>query len=271
MSGKQTAESREGLFWPTLGLIIFLLVWLGLCTAGFWYLYVQVTAGFSDPQSALTALQWMTWPFVVLAIAGPVVVILSIGGLRMIRDLLEMQKLIINLPNQPDSMQTVLSEFRTLGAQMLTDVSRVRGDEGTSSEEAVAAAPVQDGGNADRRAEHLDEFFELYNEAKEIFYPALEEYNARGGEPLIVTSGGANFPTDAEQLRDKREFDTKSNENNRKIAEFVITAFELERASRRYRSYLTREMVQELRTLRSRIKNRPRIQQSAYATVQPNA
>src|SRR5262245_28218625 len=193
MSGKQVAESREGLFWPTLGLIVFLLVWLGLCTAGFWYLYIQVTRGFSDPQSALTALQWMTWPFVVLAIAGPVVVILSIGGLRIIRDLLQMQKLIINLPTQLDSMQTVLSEFRQLRAQMLTDVSRVRGDDSTSSEEAVAAAPAQDSSGADRRAEHLDEFFELYNEAKEIFYPALEEYNARGGEPLIVAPGGANF------------------------------------------------------------------------------
>ena len=252
---------------PTLGIVAFLLVWLGVCTAGFWYLYVNATRGLSDAQSALSALQWMTWPFTVLAIAGPMVVVLSIGGLRVVRDLLEMQKLIINLPDQLESMQTVLSEFKALRAQMITDVSRMRGDDNAPNAQEQSAPE-----ELERKPPHIAEFFVLYDEAKDIFYPALEDYNAKGAEPLIVQRGGANFSEIAESLRDKREFDPKSNENNRKVAEFVISAFELERQSRRFRAYLTPDKVTELRALRSRVRNRPRIAfGGAAAQIQPNA
>lgn len=258
------------LVWPTFALVVFLLVWLALCTSGFWFLYQNVTAGSTNPDSALSALQWMTWPFTVLCISGPMVVVLSIGGLRVIRDLLEMQKLIINLPTQLESMQTVLSEFKTLRAQMITDVSRLRGAD--DAEDTVGVASVAPAGRPEPKEPHLVEFFDLYEEAKQILYPALEEYNARGGEPLIVHRGGANFGEIAECLRDKREFDPKSAEQNKKTAEFVIKAFELERQSRRFRSYLSPEMVQELRSLRARIKNRPRIQRSnSPLELQPNS
>lgn len=267
MQSKPKAEkSQAGLFWPTFGLIMFLLIWLGLCTAGFWYLYVRVTSGFSDPDSALNALQWTTWPFVVLSVAGPLVVLLSIGGLRVIRDMMEMQKLIINLPAQLESMQLVLSEFKALRAQMITDVSRLRGDDETAGS-ATADTTPRSGADV-----HIREFMDLYDEAKQIFYPALEDYNARGGEPLIVQRGGANFGEIAEALRDKHEFEPRSAEQNKKVAEFVIKAFELERQSRRFRAFLTPEMVQELRSLRARIRNRPKIQPSnGVSGVQANA
>jgi len=153
-------DPQQRLFWPTLGLILFLLFWLGLCASGFWYLYVRVTSDFADPQSALSALQWMTWPFVVLCVAGPVVVILSIGGLHVIRDLLQMQKLIINLPTQLESMQAVLTEFKTLRAQMITDVSRLRGDDADES----ASAPAM--GEPMAKEAHITEFLALYDEAR---------------------------------------------------------------------------------------------------------
>ncbi len=263
----KTKAQGSRLVLPTLGIVLFLLVWLGVCTAGFWYLYVNATQGLSDPDAALAALQWMTWPFTVLAIAGPLVVVLSIGGLRVVRDLLEMQKLIINLPDQLESMQTVLSEFKTLRAQMITDVSRVRGDDNA---EGVQQAPEPE--DNERKPPHIVEFFLLYDEAKNIFYPALEDYNAKGAEPLIVQRGGANFSEIAESLRDKREFDPKSNENNRKVAEFVISAFELERQSRRFRAFVTPDKVTELRALRSRVRNRPRILPAGGgAQIQANA
>ncbi len=261
------SASTQRLFWPTVGLMFFLLIWLGLCTAGFWYLYVSVTAGFSSPESTLTALQWTTWPFVVLCVAGPLLVILSIGGLRVVRDLLQMQKLIINLPTQLESMQTVLTEFKALRAQMITDVSRVRGDDNNDT------ATVQDRPTTNGSDAFVREFMELYEDAKDIFYPALEEYNARGGEPLIVQRGGANFGEITEALGLKREFDTRSVDNNRKIAAFVSKAFELERQTRRYRSsILTPKDVEDLRRLRSEIRNRARIKAALNSDpVQPNA
>jgi hypothetical protein len=262
----ETKNSGQRLIWPTLGLVVFLLLWLALCTSGFWVLYQLVTSGSTEPQPALTALQWMTWPFTVLCIAGPLVVVLSIGGLRVVRDLLEMQKLILNLPLQLESMQTVLAEF--LRAQMITDVSRVRG-----ADDAEGAIPAPVNESPTIRETHVEEFLDMYDEAKQILYPAMEDFNARGGEPLIVERGGANFREIAEALRDKREFDPKSNEQNRKISDFVIRAFELERQSRRFRSYLTPEMIQELRNLRARIKNRPKIQRrpNGPTDIQPNA
>lgn len=263
----KTKPQSSRLVLPTLGIVLFLLVWLGVCTAGFWYLYVNATQGLTDPDSALAALQWMTWPFTVLAIAGPMVVVLSIGGLRVVRDMLEMQKLIINLPDQLESMQTVLSEFKTLRGQMITDVSRLRGDEGP-----VPSPEQSETDDVAKKPPHIGEFFDLYEDAKNIFYPALEDYNAKGGEPLIVKPGGANFADIAESLRDKREFDAKSPENNRKIAEYVISAFELERQSRRFRTFITPDKVSELRALRGRVRNMARIIPTGGGTqIQANA
>lgn len=240
-------KNDRRLFWPTFGLIVFLLLWLGLCTAGFWYLYQRVAAGSADPQISLSALQWMTWPYAVLVISGPLLVILSIGGLGVVKDLLAVQKLIIGLPDQLQSMQTVLDEFRALRAQMITDVSRANDANSTPPDDT-------DGGlEPPPTAAHVQEFMDLYEEAKGYFYKALEDYNTRGEEPLIVQRGGTNFVDIASTLRDKREFD-KSADKSIRIAEFVIKAFELERASRRYRSYLTANDVKELRSLKAKLR-----------------
>jgi len=189
----------------------------------------------------------MTWPYAVLVISGPLLVILSVGGLRVVRDLLEMQKLIVNLPSVLQSMQVVLDEFKALRAQMITDVSRAND---ASVQEPVA--PEASSGD-EHAPPHVSEMLQLYEEAKTLFYRALEDFNTRGEEPLIVQRGGTNFVEIATSLGERKEFG-RTEDTNKRVADFVIKAFELERASRRYRSYLTPEMVKELRSLRARMR-----------------
>jgi hypothetical protein len=242
MAKAQTAKSTS-LFWPTFGLIIFLVSWLAACGSGFWFLYQGITGQSSEPDIALRALQWMTWPFTILTIAGPFLLILSVGGLRVVRDLLDMQRLIAGLPSQVDLMQHTVTEFRALRTQLITDVSRVNDAAATSdSDETTAAEPEI------QRIEVV-EFNELYNRAKERFYHALEDHNTSAPEPLIVTRGGANFSEIAATLRERRAF-AKSDDRNRRIAAFVNRAFELERSTRRSgRANLTLAQVQELKSL----------------------
>lgn len=241
MSKKQRDPTRSrGLFWPTFGLILFLLLWLATCGAGFWYLYQGIVGRSGEPDIALRALQWMTWPFTILSIAGPLLLILSVGGLRVVRDLLDMQRLIAGLPTQVQQMQETIVEFRSLRTQMITDVSRVN-DATNETDDETEIAQTQ-------RPE-VDEFIKLYERAKERFYKALEDYNTAAAEPLIVQRGGANFTEIAVVLRERRAFD-KSDDRNRRVAAFVTRAFELERSTRRNgRAGLTAATVNELRSL----------------------
>ncbi|MGE0829561.1 MAG: hypothetical protein AB7O04_09440 [Hyphomonadaceae bacterium] len=230
----------RGLFWPTLGLILFLLIWLVTCGAGFWYIYQGIAGQSSEPDVALRALQWMTWPFTVLTVAGPLLLILSIGGLRVVRDLLEMQKLMIGLPSQVEMMQTTVVEFRALRTQLITDVSRV--NDATADSDPDAASSVNE------RPE-VQEFLHLYERAKQFFYSALEDHNTSAPEPLIVRRGGANFSEIATSLREHRAF-ARSDDRNGRIAKFVTRAFELERSTRRSgRANLSSTQVHELQNL----------------------
>lgn len=233
----------KSLFWPTFGLILFLLLWLVTCGGGFWFLYQGVAGRSGEPEVALRALQWMTWPFTVLTIAGPFLLILSVGGLRVVRDLLEMQQLMNGLPSQVQMMQDTVIEFRALRTQLITDVSRVNDATETDGELSGAAPQL------DHHGPEVDEFLKLYERAKERFYKALEDHNTDAGEPLIVQRGGANFSDIAAILRERRAFD-KSDDKNRRIAAFVTRAFELERSTRRSgRANLTAAQVHELKTL----------------------
>lgn len=239
MTRKADLARPRGLFWPTFGLILFLLLWLATCASGFWFLYGRVVGASHETEDALRALQWMTWPFTVLTIAGPLLLILSVGGLRVVRDLLDMQRLIAGLPAQVQQMQEAIVDFRLLRTQIITDVSRVNDATETDGEEVTPVA---------ERPEVTD-FIKLYEHAKELFYDALQDHNTAAAEPLIVQRGGANFSQIATSLRDKRAFD-KSDDKNRRIAAFVTRAFELERATRRHgRANLTAPQIQELKAL----------------------
>jgi hypothetical protein len=245
MAKKQADPLRSrGIFWPTLGLIIFLLIWLAACGASFWYLYQGIVGRSSEPDVALRALQWMTWPFTVLAVAGPLLLLLSVGGLRVVRDLLDMQKLIVGLPSQVEMMQDTVVEFRALRTQLITDVSRVNDATAEGDD-----APPEGSAESPQQRPEVEEFIQLYEKAKERFYKALEDYNTSAAEPLIVQRGGANFSEIAAVLRDKRAFD-RSDDRNRRVAKFVTRAFELERSTRRNsRAGLGSAQVQELRSL----------------------
>jgi hypothetical protein len=240
-SARRNTERPQGLLWPTLGLILFLLSWLVACGSGFWFLYQSVAGQSTDPDVALRALQWMTWPFTVLVIAGPFLLILSVGGLRVVRDLLDIQKLVSGLPSQIGLMQEAVTEFQTLRTQLITDVSRV-------NDAADDDRAVEEPGTETVRPE-VEEFRKLYESAKSIFYDALADYNTAAQEPLIVQRGGANFAEIAATLKERRAFD-KSDDKNKRKAAFVTRVFEIERATRRNsRAGLSAANVHELRTL----------------------
>ncbi len=236
----------KSLFWPTIGLIFFSLLWASACTAGFWYIYQGVTGRSSDPDIALRALQWTTWPFAMLVVAGPLFTITFLGGLGVIRDLISLRTLFGGLPEQITLMQDTVTRFNTLRAQMLTDLSRAN-DANTAAETEEAEA------KSEGAPPHVQEFWQLYEQAKALFYDGLEDYNARGGEPEIVKRGGANFSEITSKLRDRREF-SKSEDANRRTAEFLLRTFELERSTRRHRETLSPDDVASLRSLRARLK-----------------
>lgn len=243
---RSTSRSK-GIFWPTVGLIFFLLCWLGACASGFWFIYQGIVGQVSDPDIALRALQWMTWPFTVLTIAGPMLLILSIGGLRVVRDLLDIQKLMAGLPSQVELMQNTVVEFRALRTQLITDVSRVNDAAGDN------AADDSDAATESNQREEVSSFLRLYEKAKSIFYSALEDHNTEASEPLIVRPGGGNFSEIATVLRESRAF-AKSDDRNRRIADFVNRVFEVERATRRHgRMNLTAAMVRQLEQLETTV------------------
>lgn len=236
----------KGLFWPTLGLITFLLTWLAACASGFWIIYQGIVGRVADPDIALRALQWMTWPFTVLSVAGPLLLILSIGGLRVVRDLLDIQKLMAGLPGQVEMMQSTVTEFRALRTQLITDVSRVNDAAGDSGEDSEATT-------GENQREEVKTFLRLYEKAKAIFYSALEDHNTQAAEPLIVRPGGGNFSEIATVLRESRAI-ARSDDRNRRIADFVNRVFETERATRRHgRSNLTVPMVRQLEQLETSV------------------
>jgi hypothetical protein len=238
MAAKRSIDKTPSIVLPTFGLVFFILLWSALCAAAFYWIYQGIVAKSDEPGVALSALQWMTWPFAVLAIAGPLLILLSIGGLRVVRDLLELQKLFSGLPQQVQSMQDALVEMRTLRTQIITDVSRVN----DAAEGEAETLEVRD--SAERP--EVARFFQLYEKAKEIFYSALEDYNTEGAEPLIVQRGGMNFSEIATVLAEKRAF-AKPEDRNRRLAEFVIKTFSLERSTRRNgRAGITPAAVQEL-------------------------
>lgn len=245
-SGSAKIVRPKSLFWPTLGLIFFSLLWASACTAGFWYIYQGVISRSDEPEVALRALQWTTWPFAMLVVAGPLFTVTFLGGLGVIRDLMSLRTLFGELPDQILQMQDTVTRFNTLRAQMVTDLSRAN--------DPVDAAPSQQI-SSEAEKPHVKEFWTLYEDAKQYFYDGLEEYNARGGDPLIVKRGGVNFPEITATLRDKREFDSRSDDKNRRIAEFLLRAFEVERATRATnRENLTVEQVAELRSMRAKLK-----------------
>ena len=88
------------------GLTLF--AWVGLCGATFWFLFNRLSE--SSPEAALSAVEGMMWPFTVITITIPVLLIIAFGGLRAISRLVELQKMVANFPKDIEAMRSRSSE-----------------------------------------------------------------------------------------------------------------------------------------------------------------
>lgn len=227
---------------PAIVLVALVLAWFALCGAGFWYIYSDLVVRSNDPAMSIAALQWMTWPFAVVALGGPLVIVVALGGSRAVRDLLEMRSLIVSLPGHIADMQKAVTAFQDLRAKLITDQSFVGlSAGGTTPTDATEEREAQE------QPEHIKKFFELYDEAKKYLYRALEAYNARADEPLVIERGGANFGAVAAKLAEMpRTYDQNASRSH-KIGEFVLQVVTEERNTRRWRlETLKAERVEDL-------------------------
>lgn len=274
--------------WAAFGLTAFLLVWVSLCGAGFYWLYGHFA---DDPKSAAESLQWMTWPFVILAALGPIFMLIWMGGLRIVRDILNLQGMLSTISIQTQAIEKVpadlevkvvnleqtvrkatermesvttplderAGEWNLLAEKMTAIVQeflKIRGEllADVSRVNSAIGEPQKletEFQGAEGAAAHIIEFNELFLEAQKFFFGALGRYNATAQEPLIVRSGGGNFGEITETLRSGQWFRTKDPESNNKVASFVLRAFELERTTRGgTRSTMTAATVRGLRDSR---------------------
>lgn len=237
----QTARQKAGP--SSLLLVLFVVAWFALCGAAFWYIYADLLGRSRDTATSIAALQWMTWPFAVIALGGPLVIVVALGGTHVVRDLLEMRQLIEGLPDQVRQMESTLTAFQELRAKLLTDQSRAS----LESQEPSPSTSAEQEQNEEEQPAHIKEFWPLYDEAKKYLYRALEAYNAHAKEPLVVQRGGANFHTVAAQLAEVPRIYDSNPSKNKRIAEFVMETITEEKNTRRWRlQTLKPERVREL-------------------------
>jgi hypothetical protein len=239
---KDQTSRRKAAPSPLL-LVLFVVTWFALCAAAFWYIYSDLLKRTTDSAASIAALQWMTWPFAVVALGGPLVVVVALGGTRVVRDLLDMRKLIEALPDQVLQMESTLTAFQELRAKLLTDQIRASLD----SQDPSPSAPADQEQNEEEQPAHIKEFWPLYDEAKKYLYRALEAYNAQAKEPLVIQRGGSNFHTVAAQLAEVPNIYDPNPSKNKRIAEFVRETISEEKNTRRWRlQTLKPERVREL-------------------------
>lgn len=236
----QASRQKAGL--SPLLLVTLVVSWFVLCGSAFWYIYADLLRRSVDSSTSIAALQWMTWPFAVVALGGPLVIVVALGGTRVVRDLLEMRQLIEALPDQVRQMESTLTAFQELRAKLLTDQSRASLD----SQELPPASSDQEQDEEEQPA-HIKEFWPLYDEAKKHLYRALEAYNAHAKEPLVIQRGGSNFHTVAAQLSEIPKIYDSNPARNKRIADFVSETITEEKNTRRWRlQTLKPERVREL-------------------------
>lgn len=224
-------------------LVFFVVGWFALCATAFWYIYADLLRRSADSATSIAALQWMTWPFAVIALGGPLVIVVALGGTRVVRDLLEMRQLIESLPDQVRQMESTLTAFQELRAKLLTDQSRASLD----SQEQSPVVHAEDEQSEEEQPAHIKDFWPLYDEAKKYLYRALEVYNAHAKEPLVIQRGGSNFHTVAAQLAEIPKIYDPNPGKNKRIAEFVMETITEEKNTRRWRlQTLKPERVREL-------------------------
>ncbi len=226
----------SGLF---AGLMLF--AWVALCATVFWFLFQKLSQ--ASPEAAMAAVEGMMWPFTVITIAVPILLIVAFGGLRAVGRLVELQQMVSNFPKDIEAMQKAVDVFKTmkddltkLSGQIITDINRANVETGQDeARQHEESAEVKAQG---KDAEYLTSFYRMYEDAKRYFYAALKKYNQSASEPRIIARGESYAPI-AQMLKDQRAglFDSGPRRDIW-IADWVIAMFETERNTRANRASL---------------------------------
>jgi hypothetical protein len=219
---------------------LFLLMWVVVCAGAFWFLYTGIVA--ASPDRAISAVEGMMWPFTVTMLGLPLIVLLAFGGLRIIRELVELQKMVADFPQNIHEMQGAVTVFKTiknelveLRGQIVTEINLASSEIGQTQTVDENATTQSDSTQDADVPDHVKQFEALYQKAKRSYKNAVRKYSRAHPEDENFNAGG-DWIEIVKFLRDKREgyFDEG---RNRDVwyANWVIRMIETERSTRKNR------------------------------------
>jgi hypothetical protein len=227
-----------------------LLAWVAICGAAFWFLYNGIVL--TQPDRGIDAVEGMMWPFTVVMIGIPLMALMAFGGLRAIRELVELQKMVAGFPRDIEAMQSAVNVFRSIKdeliavrGQIVTEINLASSEIGQTQTE-VAQQSVEGEANADV-PQYVRDFEAMYQKAKRAYKAAVRRYSQRHPEDADFNAGG-DWIEIVKFLRDRKEgyFDEGRNKDVW-YANWIIRMVETERTTRRNRiGRLTPELVADL-------------------------
>lgn len=248
-------------------IVALLLAWVVICGAAFWFLF----GGQVDPEAknAIPLLQALVWPFTVVLIAVPLLLLLVFGGIDAVKQLVTLQTMIKSFPDDIEKMQaaaelfgSIKGEISTVRTQLVADIAAMRGQLVTditlaNSEAAQSApqdAPAPDGTERER-PEHIKRFEAMYDLAKRRFEMALRLHNSKPSNETISVGRGESWHVPAEKLRDLKDGYYDAGPNKDKwVGDWVVDVLRTERNTRYNReSLLTKEVVDGLEKRRTEL------------------
>jgi len=241
-------------------IVVLLLAWVVICGAAFWFLF----GGQVDPEAknAIPLLQALVWPFTVVLIAVPLLLLLVFGGIDAVKQLVTLQTMIKSFPDDIEKMQAaaelfgsikgdistvreqLVAELATMRGQLVTDITLANSE---AAQSAPPEAPTADGTEREK-PEHIKRFEDMYDLAKRRFESALRLYNSKPSNETISVGRGESWHVPAEKLRDSKGgyYDTGPNKD-KWIGDWVVDVLRTERNTRYNReSLLTPAVVSDL-------------------------
>lgn len=216
----------------------FLLAWVALCGAVFWFLYSGITA--SSPDRAVELLNGITWPFTVILIGIPLVMLMAFGGLRAIRELVELQKMVATFPRDIEAMRDAVQVFRAIKDDLVATRAElgIVSSEISQAQTSSAGSSTESQATGDEQSEpsYVSRFEALYADAKKRFRQAVRNYVRENPNDASFNSGD-DWIEIIKKLRDARGgyFDPGPNKD-RWVADWLIKMIETERKTRRNRA-----------------------------------
>jgi hypothetical protein len=172
---------------------------------------------------------------VVVALGAPAIAILAVGGLRFVRDLLDMRSMIAQLPEDADRIQAAVQAFSRLQDEferqrndLLTEMSMAR----ESMQRTVPEAPTTPAESEGQRV--LERFDGLHEYAQRLLFGAMHRHNSEVSDDqqkLSMRADKRGYEQIVDKLRDSGKF-RGSAEENRQVAEWIKRVFEFERTHR---------------------------------------